>query len=566
MHGLRPLARRRDSEFIEMRKLLKTSIFLIISTCFAWGVEPTLPQLSVDTTYAAPTGAVYAPINSAALSQVLAVAQRGDVIQLQAGSIYTGAYTLGERPAGTGYVHITTKDCPVLPGNRATPADANKMARVQTGNSYPVFQAKIRASYWRISCIEIVNSRQDVDATNLVNLQSSTTLVTPDDYPHHIILDRVLLHGNPGDKVRRAVRQGGRYQALIDSSCYDIRQPGWDTQCVSDSQGPGPYKVTNNYLEATTENLGYGGSNPSFPGVIPCDITVAGNHIKKDLSWQTLPADALGRKPLVKNWFELKAGCRVLVEGNVFENNWVNAQSGFGIVLTPANANMSNLAVEHCVYDVTIKNNRMLNTPALVNILGIAASSSTNNIPAKCKSTRMLFQNNWVEATAPGQGRVISYLGGPTDSAFINNTLVNPQVMGTLMMGGTNASTDLVFKGNIGSWGEYGFYVPPGTGATYASHYGPPETVASRLTGNHFIRTKPPVSAFPGANTWHASFELAVATPGAGANQAAIDAATKHSLTGKPYVALPSNNHLSGTQILVSELRDLVTLLQGLLP
>lgn len=39
----------------------------------------------------------------------------------------------------------------------------------------------------------------------------------------------------------------------------------------------------------------------------------------------------------VKNLFELKHAKRVLVEGNVFENNWADGQTGMAIVLKSTN-------------------------------------------------------------------------------------------------------------------------------------------------------------------------------------------------------------------------------------
>ena len=58
-----------------------------------------------------------------------------------------------------------------------------------------------------------------------------------------------------------------------------------------------------------------------------------------------LGPDAEVRKPAawrasawtVKNLFELKNAQRVLVDGNVLERNWPQAQNGYSILLTPRN-------------------------------------------------------------------------------------------------------------------------------------------------------------------------------------------------------------------------------------
>ena len=55
----------------------------------------------------------------------------------------------------------------------------------------------------------------------------------------------------------------------------------------------------------------------------------------RDLAWKNIPKDPLRGEPLIKNCIEFKQGRRILVEANVCENNWVQAQVGYAIVMTP---------------------------------------------------------------------------------------------------------------------------------------------------------------------------------------------------------------------------------------
>jgi hypothetical protein len=57
----------------------------------------------------------------------------------------------------------------------------------------------------------------------------------------------------------------------------------------------------------------------------------------------------------VRNLFELKNARRVLVDGNVFENSWGDAQSGFAIVLK--SANQEGTAPWSVTQDVTFTDN-----------------------------------------------------------------------------------------------------------------------------------------------------------------------------------------------------------------
>jgi hypothetical protein len=117
--------------------------------------------------------------------------------------------------------------------------------------------------------------------------------------------------------------------------------------------GPGPYLIDNNYLEGAGENVMFGGADPGIAGMVPRDITITRNHFYKPLVWKDIWT--------IKNSIEFKTAQYVLIEGNVFENNWPAAQEGVGIVFK-ANANGC-----ECTYlgtrDVTFRYNIGKNMP-----------------------------------------------------------------------------------------------------------------------------------------------------------------------------------------------------------
>jgi hypothetical protein len=67
-----------------------------------------------------------------------------------------------------------------------------------------------------------------------------------------------------------------------------------------------------------------------LPELVPADIEIRRNHLYKPLAWQAAPWR-------IKNLFELKTARRVLVEGNVLENNWAGAHEGYAVVLKSVN-------------------------------------------------------------------------------------------------------------------------------------------------------------------------------------------------------------------------------------
>src|SRR6266700_6564662 len=117
--------------------------------------------------------------------------------------------------------------------------------------------------------------------------------------------------------------------------------------------GAGPFKIGNNYLEATGENVMFGGADPSIRNLVPSDIEIRHNHFFKPTSWRNVWA-------AVKNLFELKNAQRVFVEGNVFENNWAAAQAGWAVQFTVRN--QDGRAPWSTIEDVTFRKN-IVRTP-----------------------------------------------------------------------------------------------------------------------------------------------------------------------------------------------------------
>jgi hypothetical protein len=80
------------------------------------------------------------------------------------------------------------------------------------------------------------------------------------------------------------------------------------------------------------------------------------------------PPSNLGQAWLVKNLFELKNARRVVIENNVFENNWPHGQVGYAILFTPRN--QDGRCTWCVVSDVRFEYNVIRNVAAGINILG----------------------------------------------------------------------------------------------------------------------------------------------------------------------------------------------------
>jgi hypothetical protein len=148
--------------------------------------------------------------------------------------------------------------------------------------------------------------------------------------PADIVIDRSYLHGNDSGNYRRGVALNGKNLAVLDSHVSNFHDGNSDSQAVGGWNGAGPFKIVNNYLEAASENIMFGGSDPAVPNLVPSDIEIRRNLSTKRQAWRTSGV-------AVKNAFELKNARRVLVDGNVFEEVWASGQDGTAILLKSAN-------------------------------------------------------------------------------------------------------------------------------------------------------------------------------------------------------------------------------------
>jgi hypothetical protein len=167
---------------------------------------------------------------------------------------------------------------------------------------------------------------------------------------------------------------------------------------------PGPFKIVNNYIEASSENIMFGGADPTVQGLVPSDIEIRRNHVTRPISWKG--------KWLVKNLFELKNAQRVLVEGNVFENNWQDGQGGSAVNLKSTNQNGG---CPWCgTQDVTFRYNLIRNTGSGSIFLRHRIPAS----PSRCSASRSSTTSSRGSDVGPtfnGDGRGLLINGNVAD-------------------------------------------------------------------------------------------------------------------------------------------------------
>lgn len=404
------------------------------------------------------------------LQQAIDQAQPGDTITLAPGATYTGNFRLRKKP-GSGFITITTADASTLPppGHRITPAWAPALPKIKTPNSSPAIATDNGAHHYRLVGLE-VHAAPGVYTLDMIALGSGTATQTS-DLASDIELDRLYIHGDPAAGGKRGVTLNS--MATVIQNCWisDFKSTAQDTQAIGGWNGPGPYTIVNNYLEAAGENLMFGGATPNITGLVPSDIVIRGNHFYKPLSWKPGDPSYAGTPWLVKNLLELKNARRVLIEANVFEHNWVGAdQKSFAIVFTVrAQAGAAPWAV---VEDITFTSNIVRKSGSGINILGRDTNSGGLGI-----TRRVLIANNLFYDLDPalwgGDGRVLQILEGAQDITADHNTFMQQNPKHVIAFGGA-PSPRLTYIHNISMHGAYGVQgTGKATGQASLDYYSP---------------------------------------------------------------------------------------------
>jgi hypothetical protein len=415
---------------------------------------PEPPRVFLDTTYAPPPGKSIDVMAGGDVQAAIDQARPGDVIKLQAGATFTGNFRLPNK-SGSDWIVIRTSavdaDLPP-PGTRVTPAKSSIMPKLISPNSSPAVYTDEGAHHYRFIGVEF-GVAPGKNVYNLVSFDANQNSLAK--APHDLIIDRCYIHGNDAGAVSRGVALNCARAAVIDSYISNCHGEGFDTQAICGWNGPGPFKIVNNYLEGAGENVMFGGAKPSIQNLIASDIEFRLNHVYKPLSWKKGHPTYAGKPWTIKNLFELKNAQRLLIDQNVFEHNWADAQNGFAVLFTPRGED--GVAPWATVQDVTFSNNIVRHSGGGFNIAGPDDTSPSQ------PSQRILIKNNLIDdidgnkwgsaAYGPADGRFAQLVGGPVSVTFDHNTIFHS---GALIVADGSPSPGFVFRNNVARNNLYG--------------------------------------------------------------------------------------------------------------
>jgi hypothetical protein len=391
------------------------------------------------------------------LQAAIDASQPGDTILLVPGATYTGIFTLPVK-AGSDYVTIRSAapdSSMPADGVRITPDYRAQLPLILGGIAgMPTIAATPGAHHYRLQFLEIASTYVWNNIIELGDGSASDVSLLP----HDIVIDRCYIHGDPNNGQKRGIALNSASTSIVNSFISDIKSDQDDAQAIASWNGPGPFTIENNYLEAAGENVLFGGADPAIPNLVPSDISFRFNYVTKDVAW-------MGTSWTVKNLFEMKNAQRVVIDSNVFENNWAAAQSGYSIVLTPVN--QGGTAPWSVVQQVQFTNNIVRHVSSGFNILGLnqGTYTITNAVTVRNNLFYDISANAW-----GGAGQLVLTQGG-TNIVFDHNTVFTDGT--SVVYADVTTVSGFVFTNNIlpdNAWAVMGSNAGEGNG-TLALYY-----------------------------------------------------------------------------------------------
>ena len=409
-----------------------------------------LPRVILDFPFPEMTGRTINVKAGDNLQSALNRARRGDEIVLEASAQFTGNFTLPSLrgSARDGWVVIRGSKSERLPelGTRVSMQDGMLMPAIITPNTDPAIRYEAGASGWRLVGLEVTASpaftRQQYGLIFVgENSQKQSTL---ESVPSDIVLDRMYIHGQASTNLSRCVALNSARTQVSDSYITECHGKDFDSQAIWGGNGPGPFRIVNNYLAGAGENIMFGGTDPKIPGLLPSDIEIRNNYIHTPLAWRGTWQR--------KNLFELKNASRMLIEGNVFDGSWSDAQTGWAIIMKSANQGGD---CRWCrTTDITFRKNLIRNAGAGFNITGKGDNPNVDTTARRILIQESVFENIGV-APYRGDRRGFQFLGNAEDIT-VEHTVLSGSLSAALWLDNRRPAKGLVFRDNVWQHGQYG--------------------------------------------------------------------------------------------------------------
>jgi hypothetical protein len=432
-----------------------------------------------------PSGRDYTAVQSA-----IDAANSGDVIVCDSGVTFTESLIL---PPDVMNPPVIIRSSTTAPNRRVVAADVSNMAIIQPANVADACVTGEGVNGWEF---EFICFDSPGGLYNHVYIYNANLGGGSFRNSTNITFDRILIIGDDPDSTRTGLYLNGS-ATVTQSHIANIHKTGEESKAIVLQEGPGPFTITDNFLEAASINILFGGGDTSSSAHMADTVLVEGNHLYKNPAWEE-------GAYAVKNIFELKTATNVIVRNNVMENNWAGAQDGYAILFQPVNDTAA--SPWNKVETVLFEQNTITGVENGINILGYEWQAAYTS----GQVTDITFRNNLfiINGVTFNDGRFIKAGGEVGVLVIEHNTIFNDGHFGAFYAGDVHpagesqrpalwAIEDFTFRNNL-------IYVNEGLiGDGTAAGMDTLDTYVDALTWTHnVLANKVNAESYPNTN-WH---------------------------------------------------------------
>lgn len=395
------------------------------------------------------------------LQSAINSAQPGSLIVAEANASFSGLHELPDKGSDRPIIIRSSALADLPPDTRVTPEQAGKMPRLVATSVEGVLKTTPACRRYRF---EGVNFFTDRFVYDLVRFGASAEQTSVEQVPHHLTLDRCLVHAADTIEAKRGVSLNSSDTDLLNCWIAGFKVKGQEAQAAGGWNGLGNYRIINCYLEGAGENFLYGGALPSIPNLIPTNLEIRRCHFAKPVSWRG--------QYTVKNILELKTFKNVIIDGNIFEYCWLDAQQGYSILFTARPNDSGSAAV---IEDVEFTNNIVQHLAAGLHFLGQDNLYHADTCPRKIDPSNLsitctcvlwkerrlrrvrVANNIWEIDGSPwgGDGCFVKMASGTEDVTIEHNTVFQT---GNIIKSGGAPHTGFIYRSNISRHNDYGVH------------------------------------------------------------------------------------------------------------
>lgn len=217
-------------------------------------------------------------------------------------------------------------------------------------------------------------------------LQNTAALV-----PKNVLIEDIEISGV---RDKRAIEVNFAKGVIRNCKITDVYHPNkQDSQAIWVGNTIGDLEISDNHLQAASENILIGGDTMKIPNTRPTNIRILRNLLDKKMEWKDDPAIP------VKNLLECKDGHSVWIEDLVARNCWQSGQGGYCFMFTPANG--------ASLRDINVVRANVSNVAGIVNITGNDATG-VNKVRTQVRFDGGIYTTNKAEMGGRGDFALIT--------------------------------------------------------------------------------------------------------------------------------------------------------------